>query len=121
MALCKATMPSPVTSSATILTWLRQSSSRRSTQTCRLFSSYGNAHRSSKRELQTATAYRPHSLPTSFPPPRNTGIPDTSIAADFPSLREMSQPQMPGQQGLSDLSLRESEAQKSKPVPAPAP
>ncbi|GLA24899.1 hypothetical protein CBS147346_8972 [Aspergillus niger] len=121
MSLCKATMLSPVTSSATILTWLRQSSSRRSTQTCRLFSSYGNAHRSSKRELQTATAYRPHSLPTSFPPPRNTGNPDTSIAADFPSFREISQPQMPGQQGLSDLSLRESEAQKSKPVPAPAP
>ncbi|PWY87280.1 iron sulfur assembly protein 1 [Aspergillus sclerotioniger CBS 115572] len=115
MSLCKATMPSPVTSSATILGWLRQSSTRRSAQTSRLFSSYGNTHRSSKRDMQTATAYRPHSLPTSFPPPRSGGT-DSSIAADFPSFREMSQPQMPGQEGFSNLSLRESEAQKSKPV-----
>ncbi|RAH71585.1 uncharacterized protein BO66DRAFT_419545 [Aspergillus aculeatinus CBS 121060] len=111
-------MQSPVTSSATLLSLLRQSSSRRTAQTCRLFSSYGNSQRSSsKRELQTATAYRPHSLPTSFPPPRSPGSSDTSIAADFPSFREMTSPQLPGQQAYSpNINLQEAESQKSKPV-----
>ncbi|RAH85699.1 hypothetical protein BO86DRAFT_354471 [Aspergillus japonicus CBS 114.51] len=111
-------MQSSVTSSATLLSLLRQSSSRRTAQTCRLFSSYGNSQRSSsKRELQTATAYRPHSLPTSFPPPRSPGSSDTSIAADFPSFREMTSPQLPGQQAYSpNINLNEAESQKPKPV-----
>ncbi|PYH96243.1 iron sulfur assembly protein 1 [Aspergillus ellipticus CBS 707.79] len=112
MSFCKA-MQSPVTSSATVLNLLRQSSTRHSAQTCRLFSSYGNAYRSSKRDMQTATAYRPHSLPTSFPPPRNPGASDSSVTADF-SFQEITQPPMPGQQGFSNISLRDSEAQKPK-------
>ncbi|PYI34690.1 hypothetical protein BP00DRAFT_389906 [Aspergillus indologenus CBS 114.80] len=114
-------MQSSVTSSATLLSLLRQSSSRRTAQTCRLFSSYGNSQRSSsKRELQTATAYRPHSLPTSFPPPRSPGSSDTSIAADFPSFREMTSPQLPGQQAYSpNINLNEAESQKPKPVEKP--
>ncbi|RAL09723.1 Fe-binding Fe/S cluster assembly protein ISA1 [Aspergillus homomorphus CBS 101889] len=107
-----------VTSSATLLSLLRQSSSRRTVQTYRLFSSYGNSHRSSsKRDMQTATAYRPHSLPTSFPPPRTSGSSDNSIAADFPSFREMASPQLPGQQAYSpNPGLSEGEAQKLKPT-----
>lgn len=72
--------------------------------------------------MQTQTAYRPHSLPTSFPPPRNTGVPDTSIAADFPSTPFQPAPEQQG--ASSNISVRENEAQKSKPVeskPAAAP
>ncbi|THC94389.1 hypothetical protein EYZ11_006118 [Aspergillus tanneri] len=64
--------------------------------------------------MQTATAYRPHTLPSSFPPPRNTGVPDTSIAADFPSALF---PTTPGNQDTSsNVSYRENEAQKTEPV-----
>lgn len=80
--------------------------------------------------MQTATAYRPHSLPTSFPPPRNTGTPDTSISAEFPPTPEsttQNATQQKSQQSdaTPSVSLRESEAQQSlptesKPSPKPA-
>ncbi|KAF5858185.1 Iron-sulfur assembly protein 1 [Aspergillus alliaceus] len=88
------------------------------TPALRLFSSYGNAHRSSKRDMQTATAYRPHSLPTAFPPPRSGGGYDTSISAEFPPLREKTENQ---QEIFSNISLRESEAQTPKPVESTSP
>jgi iron-sulfur cluster assembly accessory protein len=62
--------------------------------------------------MQTQTAYRPHSLPSSFPPPRSSGGADTSISAEFPSLD--SQPtQRTSQNTAPNVSVRESEAQKS--------
>ncbi|KAL8793570.1 MAG: hypothetical protein Q9195_003833 [Heterodermia aff. obscurata] len=80
---------------------------------------------SSKRELQTATAYRPHSL-ESFPlPPRNAGIPDTSIAGPIPETRDSRPPRLTvdqnappqsGEIGKQSISVSEGEAQKSKPV-----
>lgn len=76
--------------------------------------------------MQTATAYRPHSLPSSFPPPRNTGTPDTSISAEFPPTSESTTQQKTQQSdATSSVSLRESEAQQplpteSKPSPKPA-
>ncbi|OGM41127.1 hypothetical protein ABOM_010197 [Aspergillus bombycis] len=115
MSFCRVTVRSPVTSSTTMLRCVRNPYK---TPAHRLFSSYGNAHRSSKRDMQTATAYRPHSLPTAFPPPRSGGSYDTSISADFPPLRETSAQQ----QGIfSHVSLRENEAQKSKPVESTSP
>lgn len=115
MSFCRVTVRSPVTSSATMLRCVRNPYK---TPAHRLFSSYGNAHRSSKRDMQTATAYRPHSLPTAFPPPRSGGSYDTSISADFPPLRETSTQQ----QGVfPNVSLREGEAQKSKPVESTSP
>ena len=80
---------------------------------------------SSKRDLQTATAYRPHSL-ESFPlPPRNAGIPDTSIAGTVPEINDTRPPQLtggqnappqPGETEKQSVSVSEAEAQKSKPV-----
>lgn len=66
--------------------------------------------------MQTATAYQPHSLPTSFPPPRNSGIPDTSIAADAAPAPETSTQQKSGQSASSNVSVRENEAQQPKPT-----
>ncbi|CAI7631781.1 unnamed protein product [Penicillium glandicola] len=105
-------MQRPVTSSATLLRWAKPSAGR-----LRTFSSYGNAHLSSKRDMQTATAYRPHSLPTSFPPPRSTGGADTSISAEFPPF-DMKSHQHTSQSTLPNVSLREGEAQKSKSTSA---
>ncbi|KAE8144937.1 hypothetical protein BDV25DRAFT_165761 [Aspergillus avenaceus] len=110
MSFCRVVVHPPVTSSATMLRCVRNSYQ---TPALRLFSSYGNAHGSSKRDMQTATAYRPHSLPSSFPPPRSAGSSDTSISADFPTI--------PGQQSVQpgpypNVSLREKEAQQPKPT-----
>ncbi|KAJ6089895.1 hypothetical protein N7467_005111 [Penicillium canescens] len=107
------TMQRSVTSSATLFRWAKPSAGR-----LRTFSSYGNAHLSSKRDMQTATAYRPHTLPSSFPPPRSSGGADTSISAEFPPSDSKSS-QATFQNGVSpNVSLREGEAQKSKPVSA---
>jgi iron-sulfur cluster assembly accessory protein len=75
--------------------------------------------------MQTATAFRPHTLPDDFPPPRNSGIPDTSIAADAPFNTEKGTEQSVNQARSSAeksselgsaISEREGEAQKPKPV-----
>ncbi|KAJ5138794.1 uncharacterized protein N7515_003642 [Penicillium bovifimosum] len=110
MSFCTA-MQRPVTSSATFLRWAKPSVGR-----LRTFSSYGNAHLSSKRDMQTATAYRPHTLPSSFPP-RSSGGADTSISSEFPppdstTNRSTSQNTSP------NVSVREGEAQKSKSTSA---
>ena len=109
-------MHRPVTSSATLLRWALPSAAPRGALRC--FSSYGSAHQSSKRDMQTATAYRPHTLPSSFPPPRNTGGQDTSISAEFPLPSENSKTS--SQQESSQVSVREGEAQKTKPASSTA-
>ncbi|KAJ5779307.1 hypothetical protein N7457_007027 [Penicillium paradoxum] len=109
MSFCTA-MQRPVTSSATLLRWAKPSAGR-----LRTFSSYGNAHLSSKRDMQTATAYRPHTLPSSFPPPRSSGGADTSISAEFPPS-DLRSHQRASQNTSPSVSLREGEAQKSKPT-----
>ncbi|PKY02641.1 putative conserved membrane protein [Aspergillus campestris IBT 28561] len=112
MSLCRATMRPPVTSSATMLGFARKTSTGTPTRSLRLFSSYGNSYRSSKRDMQTATAYRPHSLPSSFPPPRANGGSDT-ISADFPPTRETTFQQKPEQRSdSSTVKPSESEPQK---------
>ncbi|QKX55669.1 uncharacterized protein TRUGW13939_02766 [Talaromyces rugulosus] len=82
--------------------------------TARLFSSYRGGYQSSRRDMQTATAFRPHTLPDNFPPPRNTGVPDTSIAADAPFNTAKPAASSSTSQ-KSPVSLREGEAQKSAP------
>ncbi|KAL8863186.1 MAG: hypothetical protein Q9178_000561 [Gyalolechia marmorata] len=89
----------------------------------------------SRRKLVTATSYRPHSF-ESYPlhpppaPPRNTGIPDTSIAGTKPEVHDTRppdiidqpiRPQRDRQDKSQNISLPESEAQKSKPVTGPPP
>jgi iron-sulfur cluster assembly 1 len=73
--------------------------------------------------MQTSTAYQPYSLDTQPPPPRNVGIPDTSIAGGIPQVNETRPPKQTGQYEVSlerpadekaSISLTEKEAQKSK-------
>lgn len=80
---------------------------------------------SSKREIQTATAYRPHSLDSIPPPPRNAGIPDTSIAGTIPEVNNTRPPRLTGEYNAlpksgqiekQSVSVSEEEAQKTKPV-----
>lgn len=106
------TMQRPVTSSATLLRWLKPSVQR--CHALRSFSSHGNTYQSSKRDMQTATAYRPHTLPSSFPPPRNTGSAESSISAEFPLPSESTQ--QTSQSEYARSSPREGEAQKPKSV-----
>ncbi len=102
--------------------------SRCCTQTSRTFSSAGRARLSSKRELQTAAAYRPHTLEPPPAPPRNAGIPDTSIAGGIPEVNDTRPPRMTEQREASitepsqerfSISITENEAQKSKVVASP--
>lgn len=71
---------------------------------------------SQKRRLQTVTPYRPHSLAPETPPPRNIGVPDSSIAGgasegiiDNGTLRRL-------EKEPTSISLPEGQAQKSRPV-----
>ena len=91
----------------------------------RTFSSTRASQMSSKRKMQTSTAYQPYSLDTQPPPPRNAGIPDTSIAGSIPQINETRPPKETGQYEISlerpaeeksTISLTEQEAQKSKPT-----
>ncbi|KAI9697299.1 MAG: Iron-sulfur assembly protein 1 [Candelina mexicana] len=79
---------------------------------------------SSRRRLQTATTLGSGTPEPQPAPPRNAGVPDTSIAGGVPQIHntippEVGQqhtlaPRVPEEQGLT-VSLTEGEAQKSKP------
>ncbi|KAF7720019.1 Uncharacterized protein PECH_008109 [Penicillium ucsense] len=111
-------MPRPVTSSATLLRWMQASAVQRGAQSMRCFSSAGSSYMSSKRDMQTATAYRPHTLPssfpTTFPKPSGGAGSDLSITADFPL------PSGPAKNGSTSSSATtpqpEREAHVTKPV-----
>ncbi|KAL2861414.1 hypothetical protein BJX68DRAFT_222461 [Aspergillus pseudodeflectus] len=113
MSLCRPATHSPVTSSA-MLRCVQQSSCLRLAPKHRLFSSYGNAYRSSKRDMQTATAYRPHTLPSAFPILPSPGAKDSPIAADFLNPREPIQHRQETQNSSTITS--EGEARQPKPV-----
>lgn len=102
-------MSRPVTSSATLLRCVKPSAALRP-PTLRCFSSYGNAHQSSKRDMQTATAYRPHTLPSSFPMPRGKGGLESSITADFPLPGENTQ-SLPSQTEQPKTTAKTGDAQ----------
>ncbi|MCJ1309060.1 Iron-sulfur assembly protein 1 [Agyrium rufum] len=70
---------------------------------------------SSKRKLQTATAYRPSTLDPPPPPPRNAGVPDTSIASSIPQPNDIRPPDIPPD-SIASISISEQEAQKSGPA-----
>lgn len=106
------------------------STSRSCPHASRLLSTSRRHGQSSKRELYTAPAYRPYSLPESISlPPRNTGIPDTSIAAPKPELNDLRPPPTPPPENAeaqiseeaASISLPEFEAQKSRIVQLPQP
>jgi iron-sulfur cluster assembly 1 len=72
--------------------------------------------------MQTATAYHPSTL-GSEPPPRNFGVPDTSIAGGKPAFQD-ARPSRLAEQSSDTLAqeerpsvgIREGEAQKSQPT-----
>ncbi|KAE8452867.1 hypothetical protein EG329_013139 [Mollisiaceae sp. DMI_Dod_QoI] len=91
----------------------------------RTFSSAQSLQMSSKRKMQTSTAYQPYSLDAPLPPPRNAGIPDTSIAGGIPQVNDTRPPKQTGQHDVgreqpaeekTSISLTEQEAQKSQPT-----
>lgn len=93
-------------------------------QCSRAFSSSTSHRQSSKRQMQTATAYQPSSLQPPPPPPRNFGVPETSIAGGAsevkswtPSRLVPEQRSQATQQERSSVSLPESEAQKTQAAP----
>ncbi|WEW60832.1 Iron-sulfur assembly protein 1 [Emydomyces testavorans] len=110
------TIHNPVTSTIRLIF---QDACRRACSQSRSFSSYRQLYQSSKRELQTATAYRPHTLSEPFPP-RNAGTPDTSISKAIPGLSgtELSSdlPKTKGTDRFTSYSLPEAEAQRSWPL-----
>lgn len=116
-----------VRSHASLARFASQSSAPRSCPQClRAFSSFTN-YRQSKRQLQTASAYHPSNLHPE-PPPRNFGVPDTSIAGNKPGFNySIPPPPIPEQHEAStqaegsSVSIPEGEAQKSQPAPTKKP
>lgn len=91
----------------------------------RAFTTYSRLRKAAKRELQTATSYRPHSFDFVLSPPRNAGIPDSSIAGTVPEVNDTRPPRLTGEpnappaSGVEEkqsVSILEGEAQKTKPV-----
>ncbi|RFU29758.1 hypothetical protein B7463_g6568, partial [Scytalidium lignicola] len=95
----------------------------------RQFSSTEPAHMSSKRKMQTSTAYKPYPLNPTPPPPRNASIPDSSLTAGIPQVNDTRPPNLASQYDnggrrpeaqRSSISLTEQEAQKSLPTTSSA-
>ncbi|KAH8697683.1 iron sulfur assembly protein 1 [Talaromyces proteolyticus] len=117
MSASVALRPSMTSSAATMFKYARASATTGCKCTVRLFCSYRPNYQSSRRDMQTATAFQPHTLQNNFPPPRNAGIPDTSIAADAPFNTEKSAYNAaPSSDRQSSISAREGETQRSSPV-----
>ncbi|KAG9248998.1 hypothetical protein BJ878DRAFT_411375 [Calycina marina] len=120
----------PLTSSSILLKFapISAASTLRPCQhVLRSFSVVPSYRASSKRKMQTATAYQP--FQEQPPPPRNIGIPETSIAGGLSQVKGIKPTQQLSQHGSgketvaedqSNISLTEAEAQKSTPT-APAP
>ncbi|KAF2873111.1 iron sulfur assembly protein 1 [Massariosphaeria phaeospora] len=89
-----------------------------------MFSSSRPYSQSSKRKLQTASAYHPSTLQQQLPP-RNFGVPHTSIAGGTPEVSGSTSP--PEQQNAAapedrpSAIMSEGEAQASGAVPATKP
>ncbi|MCJ1253422.1 Iron-sulfur assembly protein 1 [Lignoscripta atroalba] len=117
----------PATSSFSTILRFAPSATSKNPRACvhasRSFTSSRRTGLSSKRELQTATAYRPQNLDFVPAPPRNTGIPDSSIAGDVPQINDTRPPLSPALRKPPSIieqftvSVPEGEAQKSKPKP----
>lgn len=124
MSLPRFLVPNPPSHRA-ILKFASRTS-RNSFYTCshapRLFSTSQHPFNSSKRKLQTATAYRPQTLDPTFPQaPRNAVVPETSIATSIPQVNDIRPPPDIKQQSQlcneaqssSVMTLHNSEAQRS--------
>ncbi|CAL3972879.1 unnamed protein product [Diplocarpon coronariae] len=95
----------------------------------RTFSSASSVQSSSKRKMQTSTAYKPYSLSSQPPPPRNNSIPPTSIAGSIPQVNDTRPPRQTQQYEVSleipsdessNIGLLEKEAQIPRPTTSAA-
>jgi len=94
----------------------------------RQFSSTESLHMSSKRKMQTSTAYKPYSLTPPPPPPRNASIPESSLTAGIPQVNDTRPPNLASQyenygsklEAQRPSFLTEQDAQKSLPATSAA-
>ncbi|EAT77052.1 hypothetical protein HBH56_214970 [Parastagonospora nodorum] len=100
------------------------SAPRKCSQCLRSFASSAAYRQSAKRQMQTATAYQPHTLQHLPVPSRNAGVPDTSIAGGKPEANNSIPPRLSpeqinqaSQQDRPSVSIPEAAAQKSESVP----
>lgn len=100
---------------------------RRCPQCLRSYSTSSPSLQSSKRQLQTASAYHPSNLHPE-PPPRNFGVPETSIAGGRAEVGNTIPPRTPAEQRdtaaqteTANVGIPEGEAQKSRPTQASKP
>ncbi|KAF2432140.1 Fe-S cluster assembly protein SufA [Tothia fuscella] len=109
--------PAAITSFLRFASTSTTATSRQCPRCMRTFSSYRPFRQSSKRQLMTESAYRPQTLDPGPPPPRNSGIPETSIAGSIPTTSEkFSWTQHKRENTAGFVSIPEREAQISKPV-----
>ncbi|EKD16980.1 iron sulfur assembly protein 1 [Drepanopeziza brunnea f. sp. 'multigermtubi' MB_m1] len=95
----------------------------------RTFSSSQSLQSSSRRKMQTSTAYTPYSLSPLPPPPRYSSIPDTSIAGGIPQVNDTRPPKETTQHEASleqpseektSISAAANEAQIPRPTATPS-
>ncbi|KZM20916.1 iron-sulfur cluster binding [Ascochyta rabiei] len=93
-------------------------------QCSRALSSSTWHRQSSRRQMQTATAYQPSTLQPPPPPPRTFGVPDTSIAGGASEVKSWTASRLaPEQQSQTqtqerpNASIPEGEAQKTQAAP----
>jgi len=117
----------PLTTSTTTLLKFAPPASRCYPQCLRAFSSYRSHRQSSKRQLQTASAYHPSSLHPKLPP-RNFGVPDSSIAGGIPEANTVIPPrltqepwQTQTEPDITEKRVTEGEAQKNQSAPVTKP
>lgn len=79
----------------------------------RKFTTTINNRLSSKRKLVTTTAYRPHTLDTMPPPPRNLSITESSVARGIPQVNDIRPPPI---SNLGILSTSQANAQPNTKV-----
>ncbi|RDW62865.1 hypothetical protein BP5796_11167 [Coleophoma crateriformis] len=125
----------PLTSSSSIICRFASqttSAPRPCQHILRQFSSSHFSRASAKRKMQTSTAYQPYAFDQPPPLPRNSGVPESSIAGGMPHANETRPLDMTGQyetgvgrpaEQKSSSSVTEQEAQKStapqtRPKPA---
>lgn len=93
---------------------------RRCPECLRTASSFTPYRQSFTRQLQTASAYHPSSLSPELPP-RNFGVPNTSISSDAPEVNKSIPQRLTREQEKSTRpSVSEGEAQQSQPAPPAA-
>jgi len=116
MSIHRCATPSTATALLNFASYAFSKPSRSCLHATRQFTSSGSIKLSSKRKLVTASAYHPSSFDTTLPPPRNSGVPETSIAGPVPHVHDIRPPSQASIREQPSVGSPEIEAQKSQPV-----